>query len=118
VQVDRALERASAHSGVVSSFALLAPELSPPRYVLFVESSADDEGLSRLAAALERELMQSHHYRYCRDLGQLEALAFCRVKNGTQRMTDALVARGARLGDIKPTHLDGRTFWREALDCP
>ncbi len=101
---------------VAFTFALLAPELGArPRYVLYVDSTADAVALAALGAHVEAHLLTGHHYRYCRDLGQLGPLSVRRVRGGMQRYTEALTARGARAGDIKPAHLDPRPFWGEVF---
>ena len=91
-------------------FALLAPDDNASRYCLFVESREPlpDE----LGAALERELQRGYHYELCRRLGQLQPLRVVVVKENAYRIyADALVARGMRLGDIKPTPLSRHTDW-------
>jgi hypothetical protein len=96
------------------TFALLAPDLrAQPRYVLYVDSTAQAAALAALGESVERHLLTGHHYRYCRDLGQLGPLVVMRVRGGWARYSEALTARGARAGDIKPAHLDARPFWAE-----
>ena len=116
VEVDRAVDAAAREVGIDVDFALLAPSPSdPPRYELFVEANGSNESLVKLAAIVERELLQGHHYRYCRDLGQLGAVAAVPVFRGHARYEDAVVRRGGRAGDIKPTHLDARRFWGDVF---
>ena len=96
--------------GVRPRFALLAPDEDASRYCLFVESREPlpDE----LGAALERELQRGYHYELCRRLGQLRPLRVVAVEGDAYRIyTDALVARGMRLGDIKPSPLSSQTGW-------
>lgn len=117
--VQRALERAGASLGVQPAFALLAPDRSPvPRYALFVESEAPEEKLVDLAARVDEELSASHPYRYCRELGQLQAVRVCAVRDGAAKYQAALVNRGFRLGQIKPTCLDSRRSWPEVFGEP
>jgi hypothetical protein len=91
-------------------FALIAPDEDASRYCLFVESREtlpDD-----LGAALERELQRGYHYALCRKLGQLQPLRVVVVKGNAYRIyVDALVARGMRLGDIKPAPLSRLPGW-------
>lgn len=102
-----AIEGAARAEGLHFRFALLAPERGPPaRYRLFVETEASDEVLERAARAVEAHLATGHHYRWCRDLGQLLAIAPVRVHDGWAAYQAALVERGQRAGDIKPTFLD------------
>lgn len=98
--------------GIAQTFALLAPVRGMPgRYVLYVESTASDTRLGELAAELETALCTSHHYRYARELGQLQPLGWQRVHRGWQQFQQALVNNGSRLGDIKPACLDNRLDW-------
>ena len=78
-------------------------------YTLFVEIDRD---VSELAARLERELRRNPHYAWCVDLGQLRPARVVRVGPHADRAyVDACLARGSRLGDIKPAALDRRTDW-------
>lgn len=111
-QVDQALALATAELRVELDFALLAPlEGEPPRYCLFVESAVSDAVLTTIAARIEAHLSTGHHYRYCREIGQLGQLTWRRVQRGQETYLRTLEAEGARLGDIKPTHLDARMSW-------
>ena len=115
-QVEQALAEARAATGLEPSFALVAPiEARPPRYALFVECEGDDDALGRMAAFVEGFLATGHHYRYCRDLGQLGPLVVHRVTRGWETYQRTLVAQGQRMGDIKPAHLDTRPIWAEAF---
>ncbi len=115
-QVASALREAEIHVAAHLDFALLAPSLTPrPHYALFVESSLDDLALADLARHVDSALSRSHHYKYCRDLGQLAPLRAVRVFEGLRRFQAALNKSSARLGHIKPTRLDRRTEWEEWL---
>lgn len=115
-QVARALRAAERELGLSLEFALLAPSLTPkPHYALFVEASLDVRALDALGDRVERALQDGHHYRYCRDLGQLGPVRPVRVRDGQRRFQTALSRGTARLGDIKPTRLDRRTEWEEWL---
>lgn len=115
-QVDRALELARAASGARLGFALVAPVREhPPHYCLFVESDSSDDALAKLRDAMEAALREAHHYRYCRELGQLGPLALERVEGGWRVYERTLTNAGVRAGDIKPTHLDARPVWAEAF---
>ncbi|HEY2518119.1 MAG TPA: GH3 auxin-responsive promoter family protein [Polyangiaceae bacterium] len=115
-EVERAIRGAAEELALVPDFALLAPSASdPPRYELFVEAAADDATLARLAERVERTLRAGHHYRYCRDLGQLESVRAVPVREGHARFERALVERGGKAGDIKPTHLDSRRIWGDVF---
>lgn len=105
------VERALAGIAPAPTFALLTPELSPdpPRYVAWVEGA----DAAAFAAEVERRLLALHHYRYCRDLGQLGAVEGVAVRDGARRYVEGLRARGVRLGDIKPAGFDPVPGWRE-----
>lgn len=102
-----AIDQAARAAGASFRFALLSPEAGPPaRYRLYLETDADDDAIGRAAGAVEAHLQGGHHYRYCRELGQLSSLAHARVRDGWSTWQAALVAHGQRAGDIKPTFLD------------
>lgn len=102
-----AIARAARAEGLSFRFALLSPERGPPaRYRLFLETEASDEAIDRAARAVEAHLASGHHYRWCRELGQLLPIAPVRVRDGWAAYQAALMARGQRAGDIKPTFLD------------
>ncbi len=94
----------------ISGFALLCPA-QPPHYRLYVEPAE-----LHLADRLDKILSESHHYGYARKLGQLGPVVAVPTQNGWRTYEAALVARGARAGDIKPTPLDNRLFWREVFE--
>ncbi len=111
VEVDRAIDRAAERSGGFT-FALVAPAAgAPPRYRLYLE------GGSPAAAAREVEtaLLENHHYRYCRDLGQLGPIEAVAVEGGWRSYERAMVASGMKAGDVKPTHLDPRMIWDDVF---
>jgi hypothetical protein len=119
--VDRALELVREQLGLTHRFALLAP-VTPagagqrPHYCLFLESDADPDALERAAAVVEGYLATGHHYRYCRELGQLDPVRARRIRDGWRTYERTLVGLGQRVGDIKPTHLDQRPVWSEAFE--
>jgi hypothetical protein len=96
-------------------FAMVAPvELSGGyAYALFVESETH---LPALASAFERELRRNPHYGWCVDMRQLLPARVVRARPGADRAyVDACVARGQRLGDIKPAFLGTDTGWQAIL---
>lgn len=110
VAVEPLLERVL--QGQPIDFVLLAPSLSDrPRYTLFLETSLDEASVGPLGAAVEAALLGEHHYRYCRDLGQLGPVEVVRVTNGRAKWFAALTARGLKLGDIKPSAFDPSPEW-------
>ena len=108
VFVEQVLRRAALDANVEATFAMLAPvggaDGLPARYELLVECSPDDA--DRLAAAVEASLNASHHYALCRRLGQLDPVHAVVVRDGAREYEKACLARGQRLGSIKPVALD------------
>ncbi len=81
-------------------------------YTLFVESPRPDRELAAWGAKLESSLCENVHYRYCRELGQLEPVRVVRVTSGSQsRYLAACQSRGQRLGDVKPVLLQRADGW-------
>ena len=97
-------------------FAMLGPELGPARYCLFVEGISRTAA-ERAAAEIDAALCTSHPYRYCRELGQLAPVQAVVVERGLSQYMDGRVAKGARLGDVKPAALDPRTGWKAILEA-
>lgn len=115
-QVRAGLDRACADHGVQPTFMLLAPVTDPiARYRLYLEADVSDGVVAAVAQSLDRHLRQGHHYSHCRRLGQLAEIDFARVDNGWARYQQMLAERGQRPGDIKPSVLDRRSFWNDAL---
>lgn len=116
-QVDLALEKARSDHGLDWRFALLAPgDGTPPGYVLYIESDADDRTIEGSVRDLEAYLSTGHHYRYARDLGQLAPMDWVRVRDGWDGYERIMVSRGMRSGDVKPSHLDHGTDWGSAFE--
>ena len=113
--VARALDAAAARLALRCPFMLLAPEwASPPYYALFVEApDVSDPVLARLAGEVERGLLDSPSYAYCRRLGQLGPVRPFRVH---QDAAAAYVHRrtllGQRAGAVKSAVLDRAPGWR------
>jgi hypothetical protein len=93
-----------------ATFAMLAPEHHGGgwRYALYFETTV---GRDCESDDLDRELSANPHYALCRRLGQLAAPRVISVRNAYARFTAAEVARGMRLGDIKPVALSQRSDW-------
>src|SRR5262249_3891262 len=95
-------------------FALLAPVAAETRrYILFIDSDAPASEIDRAARVLEEHLATGHHYQHCRKLGQLAPLSWQRVRNADAIYQAAMLARGHKLGDIKPSCLDQQLLWAE-----
>ncbi|QSQ21997.1 GH3 auxin-responsive promoter family protein [Pyxidicoccus parkwayensis] len=99
--------------GVRPDFAMLAPEWQPgpPAYRLFLDTAAPDSRLAEAAAVVERALLEGHHYRYARELGQLGPVLAVRVSEGVRRYEARCIALGQRAGDIKPMDLHRQPGW-------
>lgn len=97
-------------------FVMLAPEEAAGgvAYTLFVDAQGPLP--AGLAADLERELRRNPHYAWCVDLGQLRPARVVRVGPHADRAyLDACVARGQRLGDVKPAVLQRDGGWEAVL---
>ncbi|HEX9926491.1 MAG TPA: GH3 auxin-responsive promoter family protein [Anaerolineae bacterium] len=117
--VRQALDKLLSRQGIPARFAMLACEEEEGRhaYTLFIEANGVlDETLLRLGQALEIELRDNYHYRYCRDLGQLEALRVFRIDGGAlDTYLAACQSHGQRAGDIKPIALHRLGGWAAAF---
>jgi GH3 auxin-responsive promoter len=97
-------------------FAMLAPEAQEGgvAYTLLIDVHAPLP--DALAGDLERELRRNPHYAWCVDLGQLQPARVVRVGPHADRaFLEACVARGQRLGDVKPVALHHESGWERAL---
>jgi hypothetical protein len=118
-RVRQVVDAALREVAMAPSFTLLAPEAGrPPAYALFLECpGASPESLAALVRRVEDQLLEGHHYAYCRRLGQLGPLRGFRVRSGgTRAYLDRQVAAGQRAGSVKPALLSGETGWSQRLD--
>lgn len=98
-------------------FAMLAPVPVEDglSYTLFVEGNSVR---TELAARLERELRRNVHYAWCVDMRQLRPARVVRVgPNADRAYLETCVARGQRLGDVKPAALDCDTRWENVFNA-
>jgi hypothetical protein len=111
--VREAIDSARGALGLSHRFAMVAPVKADKHvhYRLYVESDADERALAQLSVHVEQSLRKSHHYDYCRTLGQLGALDVARVTRAAHVYERTMRERGLRAGDIKPTCLDGDAAW-------
>lgn len=103
-----------AHLGV-EGFAMLTPEgqPSPDHYVLWTNTPEQPILAERLDAALR----ESFHYDYARRVGQLRPVQVVRVgPDAPERYLAACVARGQRLGDVKPAALVRTSGWADVFE--
>lgn len=91
----------------IDGFAMLAPATgTPPHYRLYCERVNP-----ALADQVEQALRDNPQYAYARDLGQLGPLTLTINPGIAQRYQDWALARGQRLGDIKPPSLCPEFDW-------
>lgn len=99
------------------AFVLFAPHLfldGDLGYVLYTDRLVTTSQLERLEAGL----CQSHHYKQCRDMGQLLALSQKRIACGLERYIEVCQKRqGCRIGDVKISILSQCDPWNE-FDTP
>lgn len=89
---------------VPDRFATLVPVAGvPARYVLLLEQGPDVP--DALSARLDEALMEAHHYRQARLLGQLAPPDIDVVKGAEERLAAAWTATGRKYGDLKPAAL-------------
>jgi hypothetical protein len=115
-QVLKAFELAKENSKINFDFATITPILdSVPYYCLFIETDSPKEKVEIFVNTIEKELLLSHHYKYCIELGQLKPIKFKKVVNGWQTYQKTLMENGIRAGDIKPTHFDTKKIWKDVF---
>ena len=117
--VEAVLDRAFGRAGSGESFRFLAPNLSErARYLLFVETDSPSPGpegaagLARIRDAVEAGLRGNPHYRYARDLGQLDAVALVPLRPGARQRYFTGKSRCGQLSVIKTLALEtGGDWW-------
>jgi hypothetical protein len=82
-----------------------AEEGGVARYTLFLEPGPERPDVA-LARELDAMLSENPQYAWCRDMGQLAAPRVVVVAGAAERLLDAAVAAGQRMGDVKPPLLD------------
>ena len=113
------LDHVFALCGLQPRFAMLALDSSdgPPAYTLYLEQPSPPP--AELSVALEERLRRNPHYDLCVRLGQLHPVrVFLVGDNAYQTFTKTLIARGAQLGNIKPTPLSRRSDWSDYFSGP
>jgi len=110
--VTNVLERLFEKYQLTPTFTMLAPDDTDHfHYCLFLELPAALLP-GDLTAQLDTALRENFHYDYCRRLGQLGAARIVQVRRGAEIYVQACLARGQKLGDIKPAILQKTTGWR------
>lgn len=115
--VRQSIGKACRELGIAVEFALVAPTCEfPPRYCLFLQSASPEVPVQQLTDALEARLRTNPLYRDAVACGQLDSLKVQLLEDGAWSVYhDTRVARGQRLGDIKPTSLDTWLGWEAAF---
>ena len=85
-------------------------------YTLFAETRENDDRLLVAAGQVEAALQQNVHYRYCRQLEQLQPVrAFRIVGDGQTTWLAEHSRRGWRLGEVKPQLLSRHGGWSQVF---
>ena len=93
----------------VAGFRFLAPAADGAGYMLFTEAGTP-------AAAIDAALCGNPQYAYARRIGQLRALRVVALARLFDRYAAVQLARGTRLGDLKPIALRRETDWLQQLE--
>ncbi len=91
----------------MQGFAMLVPDTFRPGYVLVSEQILTDVQLVKV----EGGLMANPQYAYARKLGQLAPLRVISHRLAFSLVERTMLARGIRLGDVKPLALRTESFW-------
>jgi hypothetical protein len=113
--LDTLLER----RGVTVEFRMLAPDEPSPGetcYTLYLAlRDSETDVVAGMGKELDALLRDNFHYDYCRRLGQLGVARVYRMDGGGERpaaaFARAMAERGVKLGDVKPSDLDGERGW-------
>jgi hypothetical protein len=99
----------------IRGFAMVAPLPPPARgYALLLDTDGPEAGQADASAAtVERRLQANPHYEYARRLGQLDPLAALRVHRPLDGLLGLGLARGSRLGQVKPAALCTSPDWAD-----
>lgn len=102
----------------LSTFYLFAPKKNDDKlfYALYIElkETMKKQEFQELEDSIEKELLKNFHYKYCRDLNQLQAFKVFWVKEDVSALDKYLqisTDRGLKLGDIKPTFFSNQYNW-------
>jgi hypothetical protein len=108
--VGRALDALRSKLDLQTAFLMLAPADDGSSYILISETPP---ALSlSLASQVDDLLQENPHYRYCRDLGQLNPVRVVPApSDAAARYLQRCVALGQRAGDVKPAALHRERGW-------
>lgn len=99
-----------------TSFLLCAPERDNQNtlfYAVFLATQDDESNLNEFAEQLEINLLHNFHYRYARQLGQLDKIRIYKIHDPHPHeiyLTKHL-HQGKQLGQIKPAYIDKNIGW-------
>ncbi len=115
VFVSSVLGNVFARHRLKTRFVLIAPNVErPPHYTIFIETDVPSDEILLVCDDVEIELLGSHHYAYCRRLGQLGPLQVFRIAaNGAQDYIRRYSVAGQRMGSIKPAVLSRHGDWSQ-----
>jgi hypothetical protein len=86
-------------------------------YVLLVNSKeVSDKGATALCAQIDRALRGNPQYAYARDLQQLAPVRLAPCRDPMESFVMDALARGRRLGDVKPPALYTNDDWRRVFN--
>lgn len=98
----------------IPGLAMLVPDTRRTGYALVCERPLSDARLH----SIEQRLSANPQYAYARKLGQLAPLRVVNNSAAPSIFETAMLARGTRLGDIKPVALRRETFWQPLFEEP
>lgn len=78
-------------------------------YVLFIETN---EKIQDFEDKIENELLKNIHYKYARELNQLQKFRVKRIKNGIRQYIENCVRKGQKAGDVKPCVFSNKKDWQ------
>jgi len=115
VHVRTVLERVFAECGVEVSFAIMVPVAGPtPQYRLYLQGPGALP-LAHLCERVQCGLEENPYYRHAVQMGQLAPLGICLLDpkgpTGGEYLERAALARGQKIGDVKPRALDPWPGW-------
>ncbi len=121
--VRESLQKVFGEERIAPSFSMLVPAAEKPlRYILYLQGKDIDSTLEmccRLATRLQTEMEKNPYYRHAVRMGQLAALQVIVLdpqgEAAWQIFERTCVARGQKLGDIKPVALHSGNHWTAAF---
>lgn len=123
--VRECFERVCAEVRIAPAFALVVPvaDARPPHYRLYLESAdgrAAEDQLAILQSRLQAELIANPYYRHAIQLGQLDKLDVRPLATSAavawSAFVERCVARGQKVGAVKPTVFDPVPGWPEVFE--